>query len=175
MFDAIGFSKNLAFVINKIHAAKSIDEIMLEVSKDICEVFNADRGTIYVVSDDKTAIVSKVKTGSNSFKAIKLPIGEQSIAGYVALSKNLVNVKDVYDDEELRAHSPKLSFPKWAGVRAQYRVKQMLAAPVLNPIDNELIGVVQIVNSKSGQPFPRLAEGGVIELAKALALVLGRK
>jgi len=41
---------------------------MLEVSADICALFNADRLTIYSVGEDKQAIVSKVKTGLNSFK-----------------------------------------------------------------------------------------------------------
>ena len=45
--NASGFSKNLQAVISKIHAASDIDEIMLEVSKDICTLFNADRLTIY--------------------------------------------------------------------------------------------------------------------------------
>ena len=67
------FTKNLNDVINKVHAANNIDEIMLDVSKDICTAFNADRLTIYVVGEDKTSLISKVKTGLNSFKASHLP------------------------------------------------------------------------------------------------------
>ena len=51
------------------------------------QLFNADRLTIYSIGEDKGSIVSKVKTGLNSFKDLKLPIAEQSIAGYVALSQ----------------------------------------------------------------------------------------
>ena len=58
---------------------------MLEVSADVCALFNADRLTIYSMGEDKSSIVSKVKTGLNSFKDLKLPIAEHSIAGYVAL------------------------------------------------------------------------------------------
>ena len=92
------FTKNLNNVTNKIHATSNIDEIMLDVSKDICTLFNADRLTIYVVGDDKASLVSKVKTGLNSFKDLKLPIAEQSIAGYAALNKKTLNLKDVYDE-----------------------------------------------------------------------------
>ncbi len=74
------FLKNLQSVTNKIHATNNIDEIMLALSQDICNLFNADRLTIYVLSEDKQSVVSKVKTGLNSFKDIKLPISEQSIA-----------------------------------------------------------------------------------------------
>jgi hypothetical protein len=51
-------------------------------------LFNADRLTIYTVSEDKSSIVSKVKTGLSSFKDLKLPINDQSIAGFVALSRS---------------------------------------------------------------------------------------
>src|SRR5665647_3595109 len=68
------FSKNLQNVTNKIHATSNIDEIMLEVSSDICSLFNADRLTIYIIGEDKQSIVSKVKTGLNSFKDLKLPV-----------------------------------------------------------------------------------------------------
>ena len=47
------FFKNLQAVTNKIHATSNIDEIMLELSQDICTLFNADRLTIYSVSEDK--------------------------------------------------------------------------------------------------------------------------
>src|SRR6266496_2107704 len=61
------FQKNLQTVTNKIHATSNVDEIMLEVSADICTLFNADRLTIYTIGEDKQTIVSKVKTGLKSF------------------------------------------------------------------------------------------------------------
>ncbi len=102
----LDFSKNLHVVTNKIHATNNIDEIILEVSKDICSLFNVDRLTVYSVSEDKSCIISKVKTGLNSFKDLKLPIANQSIAGFIALSKKVANIKDVYDERELRELSP---------------------------------------------------------------------
>ena len=72
----LAFQKQLQAVTNKVHATNNIDEIMLEVSADICALFNADRLTIYSVGEDKQSIVSKVKTGLNSFKDLKLPIAD---------------------------------------------------------------------------------------------------
>src|SRR4029077_14136555 len=106
----LAFQKQLQAVTNKIHATNNIDEIMLEVSSDICALFNADRLTVYSMGDDKSSIVSKVKTGLNSFKDLKLPIAEHSIAGYVALAKKTINIKDCYDEAELRAINPGLRF-----------------------------------------------------------------
>ena len=44
----LAFQKQLQVVTNKIHATNNIDEIMLDVSADICTLFNADRLTIYI-------------------------------------------------------------------------------------------------------------------------------
>jgi type II secretory ATPase GspE/PulE/Tfp pilus assembly ATPase PilB-like protein len=169
------FSKNLQVVTNKIHATANIDEIMLEVSADICNIFNADRLTIYTVGEDKQTIVSKVKTGLNSFKDLKLPIAEHSIAGFVALSKKLLNVRDVYDDTELKAHNPNLRFLQEVDKRTGYRTKQVLVAPVLEAGTSELIGVVQIINNKAGIPFTPLAEEGAQELCQTLAIAFRQR
>ena len=65
----------------------------------------------------------------------------------------LINIRDVYDENELRGSSPRLRFLKEVDKRTSYRTKQMLVAPVVDAASNELIGVVQGINTKSGQPF----------------------
>jgi len=171
----LAFQKQLQAVTNKIHATSNIDEIMLEVSADVCALFNADRLTIYSLSDDKQAIVSKVKTGLNSFKDLKLPVAEHSIAGFVALAKRTVNIKDVYDEAELRALNPNLRFLQEVDKRTGYRTKQMLVAPIVDNQSQELIGVIQIINNKAGVPFGALAEDGVAELAQTLAIAFRQR
>ena len=169
------FQKNLQTVTNKIHATSNVDEIMLEVSADICTLFNADRLTIYTMGEDKQTIVSKVKTGLNSFKDLKLPIAEHSIAGYVGLSKRMLNLKDVYDEGELKSHNPNLRFLQEVDKRTGYRTKQMLVAPVAEPGSSEIVGVVQLINNKAGMPFGQLAEEGVAELCQTLAIALKQR
>ena len=171
----LAFQKQLQAVTNKIHATNNIDEIMLEVSADVCALFNADRLTIYSVSEDKGSIVSKVKTGLNSFKDLKLPIAEHSIAGYVALSKKTANIKDVYDENELRALNPSLRFLQEVDKRTGYRTKQMLVAPIVEQGSSELIGVIQIINNKAGAPFGVLTEEGVGELSQTLAIAFRQR
>ncbi|HZM34824.1 MAG TPA: ATPase, T2SS/T4P/T4SS family [Burkholderiales bacterium] len=171
----LAFQKQLQAVTNKIHATSNIDEIMLEVSADLCALFNADRLTIYSVSEDKQAIVSKVKTGLNSFKDLKLPIAEHSIAGYVALSRKTINIRDVYDEGELRAVNASLRFLQEVDRRTGYRTKQMLVAPIVEAGSGELIGVIQIINNKAGVPFGGLAEDGVAELSQTLAIAFKQR
>jgi type II secretory ATPase GspE/PulE/Tfp pilus assembly ATPase PilB-like protein len=169
------FSKNLQAVTNKVHATSNIDEIMLEVSADICNLFNADRLTIYTIGEDKQTIVSKVKTGLNSFKDLKLPIAEHSIAGFVGLSKKMLNLRDVYDDSELKSYNPNLRFLQEVDKRTGYRTKQMLVSPVVDPGNGDLIGVVQLINNKTAVPFGQLAEEGVQELSQTLAIAFKQR
>ena len=166
------FTKNLNQVNNKIHATANVDEIMLELSKDICTLFNADRLTIYVVGEDKISLVSKVKTGLNSFKDLKLPIAEQSIAGYVAMHKKLLNIKDVYDEKELSQYSQHLRFLQEVDKRTGYRTKQMMVAPILDDSSGDLVGVIQVINNKAGVPFTAMIQDGVEELAQTMAVAL---
>jgi len=175
MSSKLEFQTKLQAVTNRIHAARNIDEIMLEVSQDICSLFDADRLTIYVISDDRTTIVSKVKTGLSSFKDLKLPINEQSIAGYVALTKKILNIKDVYDEKELSSHHPQLRFLKEVDRRTGYRTTQMLVAPVVDSSNEDIIGVVQLINNKKKQPFDNLTVEGVTHLGETLGIALKQR
>ena len=167
----LAFSKKIQAVTNRIHSTNNVDEIILEVSRDICQLFEADRMTIYTTSEDGASIVSKVKTGLNSFKDIKLPISESSLAGFCALHKRHMNIRDVYDDAELKQFSPNLAFLKAVDQRTGYRSKQMLIAPILGgESGTDLMGVIQLINNLAGQPFNTLHDEGVVELAKTLAI-----
>ena len=124
-FEAL-FFRQLQQVTTRIHETENVEQIMLEASQDICKLLNADRLTLYAVNEDRTAIVSKVKTGLNTSRDLKLPISAQSLAGYAAVSRQLLNIADVYDDEALKRVHPTLSFLKEVDKRSGYRTKQML-------------------------------------------------
>ena len=173
--DKLSFQQKLQAVTNRIHATSNIDEIMVELSQELCDLFQSDRLTIYVTSDDKSSIVSKVKTGLASFKDIKLPINEQSIAGYVAFHKRVINVRDAYDDAELKSYGPQVNFLKAVDVKTGYRTRQMLVGPILDAKTRELVGVIQIINSRTGRPFPPIMEEGVVQLAETLSIALQQR
>jgi type II secretory ATPase GspE/PulE/Tfp pilus assembly ATPase PilB-like protein len=171
-FEAL-FFRQLQAVTTKIHATENVDEIMLEASADICKLFNADRLTLYAVNEDRSAIVSKIKTGLNTSKDLKLPISPQSIAGYVAMAKQMVNIADVYDDDALKRIHPQLAFLKEVDKRSGYRTKQMMVVPILD--GDVLHGVIQVINNKSDQPFGELEIEGAAQLCKTLATAIRQR
>jgi type II secretory ATPase GspE/PulE/Tfp pilus assembly ATPase PilB-like protein len=171
-FEAL-FYRQLHQVTTRIHDTENIDQLMLESSQDICRLLNADRLTLYALSDDKASIVSKIKTGLNVAKDLKLPLSVQSIAGYSAMKQEMVNIADVYDEDSLKRIHPQLSFLQEVDKRSGYRTKQMLVVPILDGA--HLYGVLQVINNKSDIPFGELEIEGATQLCKTLATAIRQR
>lgn len=164
------FFQRLAEVAGRIEATENVEQIMLEVSRDICSLFGCDRLTLYAVGASRMTIRSKIKTGMASFKDFELPIGNASVAGHVALTRRGFNIGNVYDEQELRGCSRELRFLDAVDRRTGYRTREMVAMPILHGGSGELLGVLQLINNRLGGPFPALVEEGARELCKTLAL-----
>lgn len=169
------FLQELRRVGASISANRDVDDIMLNLSERICDLFGADRLTIYALGDDQASLISKVKTGLTSFKQLKLPISADSIAGYAALSGKMLNLLDVYDEAELQRYSPALRFQQGVDRRTGYRTREMLVAPIAGVGNCGLMGVVQLINNRHGGPFSRLIEDGVRELSIMLAAAFAER
>lgn len=165
--ETLVFQKALQGIIERIQGSPVLEEALKEVSEELCVTFAADRVTVYALNDDKSSLISKLKTGLTNFRELKLPIGEQCIAGYAAMSRRVLNIKDVYNVAELKAIHPGLRFLQEVDKRTGYRSTQMLVAPIGGE-GEELYGVVQFINSKSGSMFAPHAEQGIAQLCEAL-------
>ncbi|MBU3738488.1 MAG: GAF domain-containing protein [Rhodoferax sp.] len=167
------FYRQLQRVTTLVHQAGNLDRIVQECSADICRLFDADRMTLYAVHDDGSSIVSRVKTGLGAYQNIQLPISPRSVAGFVAHSRQLVNLPDVYDEASLRRVHPDLSFLKTVDKRTGYRTRQVLAVPIVE--GQQLFGVLQLINRSGGQGFSPLEVDGAQQLCQALSLAFRRR
>ncbi len=94
----------------------------------------------------------------------------------MALSRKLTNIKDVYDEAELKAINPNLRFLQEVDKRTGYRTKQQLVTPIVEQGGAELIGVIQIINNKAGRRRSgRSPKRGVSELAQTLAIAFRQR
>jgi type II secretory ATPase GspE/PulE/Tfp pilus assembly ATPase PilB-like protein len=176
MMSEAALFKNLQAVTGKIHATDDIHEIIVNVSDDVCSVFEAERLTIFAASEDGGAMVSKVKNGFNAIHDLRIPVSaERSVTGYAAYHKKLVNLRDAYDEQELRTFDPPMAFLRQVDERPGVRTRQMLIAPILDPRDAGLVGVVQMVNRRSNQPFSKMFEDAATELCKTLAIAFRQR
>ena len=169
------FARQLQRVTTLVHEAQNIDQLMLDISLDVCKLFNADRMTLYAVSAEGTAIVSKVKTGLANTTELKLPISVQSIAGFVAGQKKLLNIVDVYDEAALAKIHPELHFLQQVDKRSGYRTKQMLVAPIIDRGDEQLYGVLQLINNRGDTPFGKFEEDGIRTLSNTLGAAIRQR
>ncbi|MBY0573409.1 MAG: GAF domain-containing protein [Undibacterium sp.] len=175
LFHRVSFLKSLQDITNKIHATDNVQQIMLDLSDNIRDQFKAEHLTLYAVDVTKLAIQTTVKTGLKSFKDFSLPIAGSSIAGYVALTKSVVNIRNVYDKEELAAYTPKLEFRSKVDSRTGYRTKQMLTGPIVNAGNGEILGVLQLINTKEGNPFSSVMEEGMQLICETLAIAFEKR
>lgn len=158
--------QRLVHLIDRIHSAKTLDSIFLEVQGELLTFFNADRMTLYAVDMDKE-IYSKF-LALDAVKEIRVPISPKSVAGFVALSKQTVNIADAYDAAELKRLSPELHFDSSFDKRTGFRTTQILCMPVLH--EGRVLGVVQILNKKAGTRFTKEDEASVARIAKTLGI-----
>jgi len=170
--DRLDFAKKLQALTNKIHATDNISQIMLDLSAEICELFQCERLTLYVVNKEQGVLVSKVKTGIDSDKELILPINRESIAGYVALTRSTVRIQNLDDPAELQSIDPELRFFTKVDHTTGFKSKQMLAAPLLQGSNRELVGVLQLINQWADGRFDRVAEEGLEALTATLAQAL---
>ena len=162
------FTEKLKSVINRIHSARNITEILAKLKDDILSLFDADRVTVYALDQAKKQLYSRYLVGGGpTIKEIRVPISFTSLAGYAAYSLRLLNISDVYNTPELKRINPNLSFDRSWDQRSGYRTKQMLAAPII--LEKQLLGVVQLINKKAGA-FSKTDEKNVLELARTLGI-----
>jgi len=160
---------SLIDITNRIHAASNTDEILIDLKDDILKLFEAERVTVYVVDGIKKELVSRVKSG-DEISEIRVPISTTSLSGYAAYKGQLINIKNVYDDKELAAIDPKLTFDKTWDQKSGFRTRQVLVAPI--NFQRYLMGAIQLMNRKDGRPFTERDEAAVREMAKTLGIAL---
>src|SRR5262252_2646392 len=161
-----------ATIINKIHAAKNLDELFFELKGELATLFAVEQLTLYAVDREKRELYSKYLLDPlDGVQEIRVPINDASISGYCARYGKIVNIADAYDATELATLNPRLSFdPSW-DKRSGFRSRQMLAVPIL--VERKyLMGVLLLINKRGGDRFTVEEEGFAADIAETLGLAL---
>ncbi|MGQ4808934.1 hypothetical protein NKDENANG_02329 [Candidatus Entotheonellaceae bacterium PAL068K] len=163
-----------ATIVNKIHATQNPDDLFLELREDLRNLFLVEQLTLYAVDRDKRELFSKFLLDPiQGVQEIRVPISEHSISGYCARHGRVLNIVDAYDETELTAINPRLSFDRSWDERSGFRTRQMLAVPIL--YDRKyLMGVLLLLNKQRAGRFTETEEQFVREIAKTLGIVLRR-
>lgn len=140
--------------INEMHSIQQIgktlssvldrDQLLVLIMDEVTRLMNAERGTLYIVENEKGELWSKIAQKAE-IKEIRLKIGI-GIAGYVAKTGEVINIKDAYTDNRFDPTTDK---------KTGYRTRTILCMPIREPISKkgqvgQIIGVLQILNRKNG-------------------------
>ncbi len=129
-----------------------LDQLLRLIMEKVTELMGADRSTLYLVTEDGGQLWSKVVQGGEVIE-IRLTVGE-GIAGWVAQTREIVNIPDAYADQR---------FQPAVDLKSGYRTRTILGVPMIGALGG-LVGVLQVLNKQDG-PFTRSDE----ELLQALA------
>ena len=165
----VQYSARIQGIGNRLNEANNLGEALINLKDEICELFGADRITVYVVDGVKRELVSRFKSG-NEVTEIRIPVAQTSVAGYAALKQTILNIKDVYDQKELAAIDPELQFDSSWDRRTGYRTKQILAHPIV--YQKYLMGTLELINRKGDGEFGGAEEKAVAELSKIMGVAL---
>jgi signal transduction histidine kinase/putative methionine-R-sulfoxide reductase with GAF domain len=136
-----------------------LDALLALIMAKVTELMEADRSTLFVVSEDGQQLWSKVSQGSERVE-IRLDVGE-GIAGWVAQTREIVNIPDAYADQR---------FQPTFDLKSGYRTRSNLSVPMLGALGG-LVGVLQVLNKKDG-PFTHADEELLVALASQAAIAI---
>jgi signal transduction histidine kinase/putative methionine-R-sulfoxide reductase with GAF domain len=139
-------------VSRALSEAGDLDALLILIMKKVQELMEADRSTLYVLTEDGRYLWSKVVQGGTRVE-IRLEVGD-GIAGWVAQTREIVNIADAYADQR---------FQPAFDLKSGYRTRSILCVPMLGALGG-LVGVLQVLNKETG-PFTTSDE----ELLNALA------
>jgi type II secretory ATPase GspE/PulE/Tfp pilus assembly ATPase PilB-like protein len=165
----IAYRTRLQEICNKINAAANLDEILINLKDDITSLFEAERITVYVTDGQNRELVSRFKSGGG-IEEIRIPVSTGSIAGWCALKDTPVNIKNAYDQKELAAIDPDLRFDDRWDIRSGFTTRHILAHPIV--FRNDRLGVIQLMNRKTGDSFVQIDEKSLKEVADILGIAL---
>ncbi len=158
-------------VITRIHALP-LEEVLLRIKEDVQRLLECERVTIYALDARRNELYSRVKDGTE-VREIRLPVNSSSCAGYVALKRRGLNIRDAYDAKETAQADPLLKFDDAWDKKTGFKTKQVLAVPVLK--DRTFYGVLQAMNTRSGAPFNDGHQDYIANLAETLAVAFGNQ
>lgn len=142
--------------LNKIGIALSSETnltLLLEsIVRETRSFTNADAGSLYLVDQDNGALHFEVAQNDtlrkradmkpDTFKPYSLALTKNSIAGYVAITGETLNIPDAYDLSPEAGFEFNRDFDR----RNNYRTRSMLLV-AMKDTEGKIIGVLQLINS----------------------------
>jgi HD-GYP domain-containing protein (c-di-GMP phosphodiesterase class II) len=151
-----------------LSSERNLQKLLSLILEKAREITVADAGSIYVVEgddheDDPAKRTLRFKVSQNDsvhldFTEFTLPVSEKSIVGRCVLTKEVINITDLYRlDEPGTGNNPwGFRHNREFDEKIRYQTRSMLTVPMIDAKD-QVIGVIQLINRKR-RPEYLLAE-----------------
>lgn len=141
-------------IASSLNSTFDQDALLQKIGAAAEKLTDSEASSIMLVADDKKNLFFRIASGekAKALKTMTLPIG-QGIAGWVAQNRKPEVVNDTQKDPRFAG-----KFDKASG----FITRSLLCVPMI--FQNELVGVVEVLNKRSGG-----YEAEHIELLKSLA------
>lgn len=137
----------------------SLDDLLERIVNELVATIEAERGTLYLIDEERGELYSSVlSSDTGEIQEIRVKIG-QGIAGQVAETGKILNIKDAYSASEVSANIDQ---------QTGFRSYSILAAPMRNYYQ-KIIGVVQLLNKIDGE-FTTRDERLLVAMASQAAI-----
>lgn len=150
-----------------LSSIRDLNELLHLILQKCREITWSDAGSVYLIdrSDEQPRLIFKVAQNdsqpNNSFHEFAMPIAQRSLAGYVALTGESLNLPDAY---HLPPDVP-YQFNHNFDSGFAYRTRSVLVLPMQN-YEGEMIGVLQLINRKI-LPNVTIDPWNVVEVTRA--------
>lgn len=125
-------------VAKAMSAERNLDTLLPLILREAARVVEAERCSLFILDRQRDELWSRVAQGAKG--EIRVPLG-QGIAGAVARSGEVVNLRDAYDDPR---------FQRDWDVKNNFRTRAILCVP-MRDTRGEVTGVIQALNAADGQ------------------------
>ncbi|MDX2243945.1 MAG: HD domain-containing phosphohydrolase [Leptolyngbyaceae cyanobacterium bins.302] len=152
-----------------LSSANNLEELLSLILTKSREITWSDAGSVYLVdrSSEVPSLLFKVAQNSSkpaaSFREFAMPLTPKSLAGYVALTGEVLNLEDAYTLPEDVPYQLDQSFDRGLG----YRTRSVLVLPMQNQ-KGETIGALQLINRKT-DPEAVITAGNALEVTQAFS------
>lgn len=132
-----------------LSSTHNLEELLSLILTKSREITCSDAGSVYLIdrSSDQPNLVFKIAQNfskpATSLQTFTMPLTDKSLAGYVALTGETLNLPDAY---ELKATVP-YQLDRRFDQSIAYRTRSVLVLPMQNQA-GEAIGVLQLINRK---------------------------
>jgi HD-GYP domain-containing protein (c-di-GMP phosphodiesterase class II) len=140
-----------------LSSQRDLDKLLSLILEKCRSVTGADAGSVYVVegTDDHISKrtlrfkISQNESVRTDFTEFTLPVSEKSIVGRCVLSREVINIPDMYKLDAPGAGNNPWGFKhnREFDARNRYQTRSMLTVPMIDAAD-QVIGVIQLINKK---------------------------